>query len=50
MAYTCPKCGAMNYPNDNINYGCECCGYNGTKVTTSNGAEVKIVDLKESKR
>ena len=36
MAYQCPKCGAWNYPSYN-SYGCECCGYNGTKITTSSG-------------
>jgi ribosomal protein L40E len=37
MAYQCPKCGAWNYPNSNTNYGCECCGYTGLRLTTSNG-------------
>lgn len=37
MAYQCPKCGAWNYPSTRTDYGCECCGYNGTVTITSNG-------------
>jgi hypothetical protein len=36
MSFQCPKCKAWNYPCTRTEYGCECCGYNGTITTTSN--------------
>jgi hypothetical protein len=37
MAFTCPRCGAINYPALNSR-GCELCGYTG--VTTFMAAGV----------